>query len=102
VYENQCLSCHGAQLQGVSAPALTGPSFGHAQLNVSAVRTIVIQQMPLTAPGSLTPDQYAAAMAYLMAYNCIKPANGGTKPFPTSDVPANKTVTFTGATCPIK
>ncbi|HEV2879049.1 MAG TPA: PQQ-binding-like beta-propeller repeat protein [Candidatus Eremiobacteraceae bacterium] len=102
VYENQCLSCHGAQLQGVSAPALTGPSFGHAQLNVSAVRTIVTQQMPLTAPGSLTPDQYAAAMAYLMAYNCIKPANGGTKPFPTSDVPANKIVTFTGATCPIK
>jgi len=102
VYEKQCLSCHGAQLQGVSAPALTGPSFGHAHLNVSTVRTIVTTQMPLGVPGSLTPDQYAAVMSYLMAYNCIKPANGGTKPFPTTDLPANKTVTFTGATCQVK
>ena len=102
VYEKQCLSCHGAQLQGVSAPALTGPSFGHAHLNVSTVRTIVTTQMPLTAPGSLTPDEYAAVMAYLMAYNCIKPANGGAKRFPTTDLPANKTVTFTGATCQVK
>ena len=102
LYGKQCLSCHGAQLQGVSAPALTGPSFGRAHLNVSTVRTIVTTQMPLTAPGSLTPDQYATIMAYLMAYNCIKPANGGTKPFPTSDVPSNKTVMFSGATCPVK
>jgi len=30
VYQTQCMSCHGAQLQGVSAPALTGASFAHA------------------------------------------------------------------------
>ena len=101
VYEKQCLSCHGAQLQGVSAPALTGASFGHGHLNVSTIRTIVTTQMPLTAPGSLTPDQYASVIAYLMAYNCIKPASGK-KPFPKTDLPANRTVVFTGATCQVK
>jgi len=99
VYTQQCSSCHGASLQGVSAPGLAGASFGHAGLNVSEIRTIVTQQMPLTAPGSLNPEQYAAVMAYLLSYNCIK-ASGATTPFPTHDDPAFKNVIVSGATCP--
>jgi hypothetical protein len=63
-----------------------------------ASRAIVTQQMPLTAPGSLKPEQYASIMAYLLAANCVKPA-GPDAPFPTSDQPAFKNVTLAGATC---
>jgi mono/diheme cytochrome c family protein len=100
LYTQNCAVCHGAGLQGVSAPALTGTSFGHAHLNVSQIRTITTQQMPLGAPGSLKPDQYAAILAYLLKYDCIAPAHGGKTPFPTTDEPALQKITVNGATCP--
>jgi alcohol dehydrogenase (cytochrome c) len=100
LYTQNCAVCHGAKLQGVSAPALTGTSFGHAHLNVSQIRTITTQQMPLGAPGSLKPDQYAAILAYMLQYNCIAPANEGKTPFPTTDEPALKNISVNGATCP--
>jgi len=100
-YAQQCSSCHGANLQGVSAPALTGTGLGHANLNVSQLRTIVTQQMPLSSPGSLKPNQYAAVIAFLLAYNCVR-ATGATQPFPLADRPAFKSVTVRGATCPVR
>ncbi len=100
LFAQQCSSCHGAHLQGVSAPALTGSGFGHANLNASQIRTIVTRQMPLSSPGSLKPAQYAAILAYLFAYNCVPPSGGGKTAFPTHDEPAFKNVTLRGATCP--
>lgn len=102
LYAAQCSSCHGANLQGVSAPALTGASFGHANLSISQLRTIVTTQMPLSAPGSLKPQQYAAIIAYLLSYDCVAPANGGKTPFPTSDRPQFAKAKLAGATCPAK
>lgn len=102
VFAQNCSSCHGANLQGVSAPALTGASFAHANLSISQLRTIVTSQMPLGSPGSLSPQQYASVMAYLLQYDCISPANGGKTPFPTHDRPAFAKVKVTGATCPAK
>lgn len=102
VYKQKCSVCHGANLQGVSAPALTGASFGHASLSVSQLRTIVTTQMPLGAPGSLTPQQYASVIAYLLKYDCISPAGGGKTSFPTTDQPQFKTIKVPGATCPSK
>lgn len=102
LYAQQCSSCHGAQLQGVSAPALRGSSFAHANLNVSQIRTIVTQQMPLSAPGSLKPNQYAAIMAYILASDCVTPSGGGKTPFPTTDVPAFKKVVVNSGSCPVK
>jgi hypothetical protein len=32
--------------------------------------------MPLTAPGALKPDEYAAVMAFLLSYDCVQPAGG--------------------------
>ena len=100
-YTQSCASCHGAQLQGVSAPALTGASFAGSHLNLSQVRTVVTTQMPLTAPGSLTPAQYADIMAFLLSYDCVKasPANA---PFPTKDNAAFAKVVFGGQSCPAK
>jgi alcohol dehydrogenase (cytochrome c) len=99
-YAQSCSACHGAQLQGISAPALTGSAFGGSHLSVSALRTIVTKQMPLTAPGSLSPATYASIMAYLAAANCVKPS--GAAPFPTSDQPAFKGVLLVGQSCPVK
>ncbi len=100
IFSKNCSSCHGAHLQGVSAPALTGASFAHANLTISQMRAIVTTQMPLGAPGSLSPQQYAAVMAYLLQYDCISPSNNGKTPFPTHDEPALAKITVTGATCP--
>jgi len=99
-YVASCEACHGAQLQGVSAPALAGSAFGSSHLSISALRSIVTKQMPLTAPGSLTAPQYASIMAFLLASNCLKPSGGGTTPFPTTDEPAFKQVVLAGGACP--
>jgi mono/diheme cytochrome c family protein len=99
-YAQSCGACHGAQLQGISAPALTGSAFGGSHLSVSALRSIVTKQMPLTAPGSLSPAAYASIMAYLAASNCVKAS--GAAPFPSSDQPAFKGVLLVGQSCPVK
>ncbi len=98
-YTTSCVACHGAQLQGVSAPALAGSAFGASHLTVSALRTVVTKQMPLTAPGSLTPEQYASLMAYLLAANCVKPSGAGKTPFPTTDAPMFAKLTLVGSVC---
>ncbi|MGB6062157.1 MAG: cytochrome c, partial [Candidatus Aquilonibacter sp.] len=97
-YTQNCSACHGAQLQGISAPALVGAGFAATKLSVSEVHQIVTKQMPLTAPGSLSPTTYAAIMAYLMANNCVKPSSPAA-PFPTGDQPSFKTVVIAGQIC---
>ena len=83
IYSSQCASCHGANLQGVAAPAIAGKDFlKTAQSNKWSLQTIdqiVVNNMPFSAPGSLKPKQYADVMAYLLASNCYK---AGNKPFP--------------------
>ena len=99
VYSRECAVCHGANLQGISAPALTGAGFGHSHLNGAQLRSVVTQTMPLTAPGSLAPDEYAAVMAFLLSYDCVQPSGGGQQPFPTTDFPALEQVELGSATC---
>ena len=101
VYARSCANCHGANLQGLSAPALTGPGFGHSHLNAAQLRGITTQQMPLTAPGSLPAADYAAVMAFMLNYDCVPPS-GPSQPFPTTGIPALQTVTLGGTTCPPK
>lgn len=102
LYGQQCAVCHGAQLQGISAPALAGSAFGRSHLTISQLRNVVTVDMPLTAPGTLAPQQYSAIMAYLLAANCVKTSGSGTTRFPNADQPAFKTVTLVGASCPVK
>jgi mono/diheme cytochrome c family protein len=100
VYAKSCALCHGANLQGLSAPALTGAGFGHSHLNAAQLRSVVTQTMPLTAPGSLKPDDYAAVMAFLLSYDCVQPSGDGRQPFPTGgDLPALQQVTLGATTC---
>ena len=98
VFAKSCALCHGANLQGLSAPALTGAGFARSHLNAAQLRSVVTQSMPLTAPGSLTPADYAAVMAFLLSYDCVQPS-GDRQPFPTADLPALETVTLGARTC---
>jgi mono/diheme cytochrome c family protein len=99
IYAKSCALCHGDRLQGLSAPALTGAGFGHSHLNAAQLRSVVTQTMPLTAPGSLAPNDYAAVMAFLLSYNCVKAAGDGQQPFPTNPLAALQQVTLGATTC---
>jgi alcohol dehydrogenase (cytochrome c) len=101
IYARQCANCHGSNLQGVSAPALTGPSFGRSHLDAAQLRSIVVDTMPPTARGTLKPDEYAAVLAYLLSYDCVPPAGNGKQRFPTTDAPSLKRTTLGGTTCAV-
>lgn len=71
VFAQNCAMCHGAALQGMAGPTLLGQNFASASNNytVGAIFSEVAEQMPAGAPGSLTHDQYAEAMAYILSKN---------------------------------
>ncbi|MCB5944411.1 c-type cytochrome [Acidocella sp. KAb 2-4] len=71
VYTQNCAMCHGADLKGVAGPALIGPSFPAAgsAATIGSVFTVLAQQMPAGQPGSLSHDQYADLMAYILSKN---------------------------------
>src|SRR5215470_14189680 len=64
VYSQACAACHGAQMEGVAAPALKGSVFGEmaaAQgLTVDSMLDVIANTMPQSDPGSLKPDEYNA------------------------------------------
>ena len=62
---------------------------------------VVTQTMPLTASGSLKPDEYAAVMAFLLNYDCVQSAGDGKQPFPTTDLPSLQ-VELGSAMCAVK
>jgi len=84
IYMQHCDSCHGKNLQGVSAPAIAGTEFltvSHKNnYTVSILNTIVTQNMPFNDPGGLKPTEYADVMSFLLASNCF-PA--GKTPYPS-------------------
>jgi mono/diheme cytochrome c family protein len=84
VYQKYCIQCHGADLQGTAGPGIAGTEFLNSakgnRWTLSDVRTTIFENMPFSNPGSLSPKQYAAVTAFLLASNCY-PA--GATPFPT-------------------
>jgi mono/diheme cytochrome c family protein len=88
VFTANCVGCHGANLLGVAAPGVAGTEFLTTVKNnkwtLADFRTLVVENMPLNNPGTLTPTQYANVIAYLLASNCY-PA--GTTAFPEKETP---------------
>ena len=91
IYAASCASCHGANGEG-KAPAypqlVGGPKGVDFATDYKIPRTIgnywpyattlydyIRRAMPLSAPGSLTPDQIYAVTAYLLQREGIVPAN---------------------------
>jgi mono/diheme cytochrome c family protein len=91
VFDTSCASCHGTNLQGGSAPPVGGSGFlKKAKIlgwSVADMRNLVVSAMPADNPGSLSPQQYADVLAYLLAADCYPP---GDKSFPTDATPALK------------
>ena len=91
IYGQKCAVCHGAKGEGIEKnPRLIGreppPGFVFAT-DAKAPKTIgnywpyattlydyMHRTMPLTAPGSLTPDETYSLVAFLLSENGITPA----------------------------
>ena len=69
LYSSSCAKCHGAQLQGVTAPALQGPAFAppsNSHLTVGGIFTYMTTNMPADRPGKMKDQDYADIMAFLL------------------------------------
>lgn len=80
-FAQNCASCHGATLKGVTGPALVGKTSAIAQQSLVDVYEYVSQQMPMTAPGSLSKAQYLSIVAYILQKNGHK---AGSRPLTLS------------------
>jgi polar amino acid transport system substrate-binding protein len=89
IFAGKCARCHGENLLGTAAPSVAGTDFLRtAKQNgwtLAMIRYLVVNNMPMNAPDSLSPSQYASVLAFLLASNCY-PAGG--KAFPTSADPS--------------
>jgi len=68
-YAKDCSSCHGAKLEGVSAPALRGGASGLKGFTVATGFTFVSTQMPAGNPGALSSAEYVNIVAYILSRN---------------------------------
>ena len=70
VYANSCARCHGANGEGVLAPAVIGPSASLSKYNTAqGLFTFISTIMPANAPGSLSHEQYVDVLVYLLVKN---------------------------------
>lgn len=71
LFKQKCAVCHGANLQGGAGPPLAGSQFFlryHGQ-PLSTLWSTIHTQMPLNAPGTLSPTQSLALVAFILAKN---------------------------------
>lgn len=68
-YDTNCARCHGAKLEGVSAPALRGAPSGLKGDSLSEAYTFISLQMPAGNPGSLSASDYVNIVAYILSQN---------------------------------
>ena len=73
VFTENCETCHGAKLMGTDSggPPLSGDDFinGWKEMSAGALLNKISMDMPSNAPGTLTPEQYADVMAYVLSVN---------------------------------
>ena len=70
LYKEQCAACHGDNLEGSGPmPPLAGKDFlaNWGGKPVAEVFDKTQTSMPATAPGSLTPEQTADVIAYMLS-----------------------------------
>jgi mono/diheme cytochrome c family protein len=81
-YAQHCASCHGADLQGGSAPALVGERFWNnwGDKIVAALYEYTSHWMPQGRGGSLSEAIYADSVAYMLAQNGLPSGEEGLEP----------------------
>lgn len=81
LYASNCAKCHGADMQGITAPALSGAAFApasNAHLTIGGVYAYMATNMPADRPGKLKDQEYADIMAFLLNANGYAPGGGKT------------------------
>lgn len=68
-YAAKCAQCHGAKLEGVSAPALKGSSLSSTGQKTGELFKFITEQMPAGNPGSLSKQEYVNLMAFILKEN---------------------------------
>lgn len=71
-YEAKCLTCHGAELNGAEmAPPLAGGVFlgNWSGQSVGDLATRIHTTMPASDPGSLSNQETADIVAYILSFN---------------------------------
>jgi mono/diheme cytochrome c family protein len=70
VYASNCIRCHGDKGQGVTGPAVIGPSANLVKYNTAkGLNDYISTAMPAFAPGSLPAQSYLQLLAYLLLEN---------------------------------
>jgi alcohol dehydrogenase (cytochrome c) len=70
VYSNNCAGCHGANGQGITAPAIIGASANLGKYNTGkGLLDFISAAMPLSSPGSLSHQDYLNVLSYLLVQN---------------------------------
>lgn len=71
LYYGKCAMCHGANLEGISGPALKGPDSNLALQTVGAVYTYTTVQMPVGNAGGLSKSDYVKLIAFVLQNNGV-------------------------------
>ena len=71
VYTEFCKICHGSKMEGDLGPPVAGKDFVAAwkDTNVGELLDKIVTSMPSNAPGTLTPQQCADVLAYMLSVN---------------------------------
>ena len=86
LYRQQCAVCHGDALEGGAGPALKGIAFdamaAREHLTPRSLLEVMTRTMPMSAPGSLKQQDYAALTAFIVQQSGVladeaPPSNDG-------------------------
>jgi mono/diheme cytochrome c family protein len=70
LYLARCVLCHGANLEGVSAPSLVGDDLATPDTpSIGDVFTTIVHRMPKSNPGTLAPSDATDIEAFLLSSN---------------------------------
>jgi S-disulfanyl-L-cysteine oxidoreductase SoxD len=104
IYADTCASCHGADLSGGATlagdvPSLAGVDFVGAW-NGSTLGDLFerVRTMPPTSPGSLSAQQYADVLAFILSKNGFPAGQTDL----TADAAALTAIRFEGSSAPVK
>jgi cytochrome c len=77
VFTSRCSKCHGDQGQGITGPAVIGPSANLVKYaTAQGLLNFVSTAMPLDAPGSLSHQEYLQVFCFLLVQNNDASASG--------------------------
>jgi mono/diheme cytochrome c family protein len=83
LYATRCAVCHGADLEGVTAPPLAGPQLEKNWLSTTTMDDLFFLMrttMPLSMAKSLSAEQHPAVFAYLLQQNGYPAGNKPVRP----------------------